>query len=155
TATEGSDFTWTDLSVEFTDLTCDENDTAQIALTVLDDADVEGSETVVLNITSVSNDGTISTGTLTITITETDNIEDLLPANAIKLFPNPASTQLSLRSSYQLQSVRISNLMGQEVMRQDLNQPQADLNISTLPAGVYMIQVETREGNWTSRWIKQ
>ncbi|MEM6344983.1 MAG: Calx-beta domain-containing protein [Bacteroidota bacterium] len=155
TATEGTDFTWTDLNLEFTDLTCDENDTAQVSVTVIDDADIEGSETVVLNITSVSNDGTISTGTLTITITETDNIEDLLPQNAIKLFPNPASTQLSLRSDYRLERVRITNLMGQTMMQQELNQPQVDLSISQLPAGVYMIQVETPKGNWTSRWIKQ
>ncbi len=152
TATLGTDFNWSDSTLVFQD--CGDG-SATLDLSIVDDTDVEGNETISLVITAITNGGSVTIDTLTITITETDNIENLLPKNAIKLFPNPASTQLSLRSDYRLEAVRITNLMGQTMMQQELNQPQVDLSISHLPAGVYMIQVETNEGNWTSRWIKQ
>ncbi|MFK7922644.1 MAG: lamin tail domain-containing protein [Bacteroidia bacterium] len=152
TATLGTDFNWSDSTLVFQD--CGDG-SATLGLSIVDDNDVEGDEFVSLVITSVTNSGSVSIDTLTVTITETDRIEDLLPKNAIQLFPNPASTQLSLRSDYRLETVRITNLMGQELMRQDLNQPQADLNIAHLPTGVYLIRVQTNEGSWTSRWIKQ
>jgi predicted extracellular nuclease len=154
TATVGVDFLWDDFTL---DITGCGTDTFSVPVTLIDDLDVEGDEFVSIFIASVTNNATVSIDTLVITIVDdaTDAIDDLLPAHAIKLYPNPVSSRLFLEADYRLEAIRIYNLMGQELIRQDLNAQQAELTVGHLPNGVYLIKVETSEGIWTSRFIRK
>lgn len=68
-----------------------------------------------------------------------------VPSNTLKVYPNPAHNHLvidngnySVMSSY---SVKITNILGQEVFTQTINQQQFNIDISTWSAGNYMISV--------------
>ena len=152
TATNGDDFTFVTSSVRLAG--CGESSTT-ITLDIIDDSDFEGDETVVLNIGEVSNNAMTSIGTLTVTITDNDAgaISDLLPQGAINMFPNPATEQVMFRSDYRMEQISLRNLLGQEVMTRANAGLDTQLNVSTLPQGVYLIVVETEEGVWRQKLV--
>jgi predicted extracellular nuclease len=151
TATQGTDFALADTTFSF--FGCGD-DSVSLPLGIVDDSDVEGDETIVLVITTVTN-GDISIDTLTITITETDNISELLPSSAIKLYPNPAKVNIQWEANIKIEQMTISNLMGQEVIKVANPEANGQMNISQLPAGVYIIRMETKEGRWMQKWMKE
>ncbi|MEZ4774362.1 MAG: lamin tail domain-containing protein [Bacteroidia bacterium] len=72
TATLGVDFTWSDTTIVFP-----ANATSPISLSValIDDADVESDETIVVNLINPTNGSLIGAGTFTLTINDNDYIE--------------------------------------------------------------------------------
>lgn len=72
-------------------------------------------------------------------------------ASNILLFPNPASNSLSITSPYPIQSVRVFNLQGQTVLKQQT----AQLQIGTLPSGQYRVEVTTNLGKVVKEFVKQ
>ena len=72
----------------------------------------------------------------------------------IKLFPNPTSGFLNIVSEVNLTAVRITNVLGQEVM--NINQPNAQtaLDVSRLTNGVYVITFMTEAGIWSEQFVK-
>lgn len=58
--------------------------------------------------------------------------------NAINIFPNPAKDVLNISSKENYKSVKIFNLLGQQVMEQTFNK---EINISKLEKGVYMLNL--------------
>ena len=75
-----------------------------------------------------------------------------------KLFPNPATDFINLLFSSSTQrsySITISNMAGQ-IMSQSQNNygVSNEINVTTLPNGVYSISVSTEEGVRTQRFIK-
>ncbi|MCB0842833.1 MAG: T9SS type A sorting domain-containing protein, partial [Bacteroidetes bacterium] len=151
TATQGTDFALADTS--FSVAGCGD-ETVSLPLGIVDDSDVEGDETIVLIITMVTN-GTVSIDTLTVTITETDAIRDLLPSSAIKLYPNPGKVNIQWEATLNIEKMTISNLMGQEIISVANPEAHGQMNISHLPAGVYIIRMETKEGLWMQKWMKE
>ena len=152
TATSGSDFNWSDTTLYFTD--CGDG-MQMVNLDILADGDTEGDEDIVLTITSVSNNGMVTTESITITIGDVVSINDLLDQRSIRMYPNPTSGILNLRSDYRMDQVRITNMLGQDVMVQTPANSDAQLQVSALPKGVYLIRVETAEGSWNSRFVKE
>lgn len=70
-----------------------------------------------------------------------------LPSSSLQIFPNPASQVLFVQAEGQIQSLRVSNTLGQVVMQsQELSANQTELNISNLPTGLYHLQVQTQAG---------
>ena len=57
------------------------------------------------------------------------------------LYPNPASTELTISASGIISSVSIANLIGQSVYNQNCNADKVMVNISDLPPGVYFVKV--------------
>ena len=61
-----------------------------------------------------------------------------------EVFPNPATNQIRLRDAQgTLQSLRVFNAVGQEVLRQKLAGSEQIVNISTLAKGVYFLKIGT------------
>jgi subtilisin family serine protease len=91
-------------------------------------------------------------------IISTENVQEL--GDQIKIYPNPVSDVLTLEFNYTLAmnniELRIFNLNGQEVNRQNVSSGTTSTNISTenLPAGVYFIQVMVGEKQYTQKVIK-
>lgn len=70
------------------------------------------------------------------------------------MHPNPATDALILSSdSRQIEELRIMNLLGQNVLTlQQLNRKEIAVDISDLPAGVYILEVNRTE---TKRFVKK
>jgi len=74
--------------------------------------------------------------------------------NSCKVYPNPASDKLSIvRKNAQTELVGIFNLVGSEVMK--LNNPDNQVDISSLPSGMYFIKVKTNQELETISFIKK
>lgn len=72
----------------------------------------------------------------------------------IKLFPNPTNGFLNIVSEVKLTAVRITNVLGQEVMNMNNVNTQTSLNVSHLTNGVYIITFMTAEGIWSEQFVK-
>ena len=79
------------------------------------------------------------------------------PANLsgqIRMFPNPTSGFLNIVSEINIENIRISNVLGQEVMTVQSPNATTALNVSNLTQGVYIITFITENGTWTEQFVK-
>ncbi|MEO0472414.1 MAG: T9SS type A sorting domain-containing protein, partial [Bacteroidota bacterium] len=74
----------------------------------------------------------------------------------ISLFPNPAAQMVRFRSEQALiNSIRILNLNGKPVLESTVGSYQHQQDLSRLATGLYLIEVQTSEGVWRQKLIKQ
>lgn len=81
-------------------------------------------------------------------------IEDQALEN-INLFPNPVHDVLNIKAKENLSSVAIYNLLGQEVLKSNLNNIQESIDVSALNTGVYLAKVEINGKSKTYKIIKK
>ncbi len=67
---------------------------------------------------------------------------DLNKASNLQMYPNPATSMFTLSSAAEIKSVSISNVTGQLVYSAAVNGFNADVNISNLEAGMYIVSVK-------------
>lgn len=73
-------------------------------------------------------------------------------AAEISLFPNPAFSEIFIRSDNTIEQVRLLNLNGSVITTiQPVNNR---LDISQLPAGVYIAEIITKNATVMKRWVK-
>lgn len=72
----------------------------------------------------------------------------------VKIYPNPIQNILSIEAKSVVKNVRIINMAGQEVYIKQLNKINPQINVSHLPKGVYILNVETNEEITTQKIIK-
>lgn len=75
-----------------------------------------------------------------------------LPQSSLRLSPNPAFETIYLDSGVIIQTIRIYNVLGRLIYQSNFDNTAVD--ISELPAGVYVIVADTFKGSWTSKVIK-
>ncbi|MEL6922780.1 MAG: M4 family metallopeptidase, partial [Bacteroidota bacterium] len=83
----------------------------------------------------------------------TNNLLD----NRVLLYPNPFTDQLTIeveRKDQQQLSLRLFNLIGQEVMHQQINEDIIRLSANELPAGSYWLQITDGERSSTHKVIR-
>lgn len=83
----------------------------------------------------------------TVSVSEVEN------ESGINIYPNPANETLYIKSKAPIQSISILNTVGLEV--KNIQTQVNALDISNLPAGVYIAEVQTTNGKITQRFIKQ
>lgn len=81
-------------------------------------------------------------------------------ANAISLFPNPAQGQVAIVFRQPVTggaTVRLLSLQGQALKQYRFPEAgrQLQLNTAGLPAGIYLVQVQTKEGNFAEKLALQ
>lgn len=74
-------------------------------------------------------------------------------AKVVSLYPNPTHGQLSIQSDAKLTHVAIYSLSGVLILEE--NQPQPQMDLGDLQAGVYILRISTASGVITERLIKQ
>ena len=79
-------------------------------------------------------------------------------ASSIKLFPNPASNQLTIdKGKLKIESVTIYDLTGREVYSENHqtpnSNPEISIDVSKFPAGVYAVQIQTADFIETKKLI--
>ncbi|WP_304141327.1 T9SS type A sorting domain-containing protein [Mesoflavibacter zeaxanthinifaciens] len=75
-----------------------------------------------------------------------------LDENTVKLYPNPATEVVNIKTNQTIKNVRVFNVNGQKVL-DIVNQSQ--INISNLPTGMYFLNINTNQSNQTIKILKQ
>jgi len=75
-------------------------------------------------------------------------------ANSITIYPNPALTEVTIKSTTAIESVEVVNMMGQVVTspRPSPKEREVLLDVRSLPAGVYFVKVN---GVYGGRFVKE
>jgi hypothetical protein len=89
-------------------------------------------------ITDVDRIRKIYNSTVSVVNTNTVNEE-------IKVFPNPATKQLTISSNGDINSIQVLNLIGQVVISQDSMKKKMDIDVSALPVGIYFLKVNNTQ----------
>jgi len=71
------------------------------------------------------------------------------------IFPNPASTYLKLVSELKVKRIEIYNIAGAKVKEEPVNEFQKAIDISSLPAGSYVINIYTTQGSAQKKFVKE
>ncbi|HET9137558.1 MAG TPA: T9SS type A sorting domain-containing protein [Candidatus Kapabacteria bacterium] len=82
----------------------------------------------------------------------TAKVVNQLPESVLSVFPNPASSKLTIVSTkLSSEPLRVYNVLGQEVFRHEAGDGETVLDISHLPIGAYSVKVDDR----TLQFIKE
>ncbi len=76
-------------------------------------------------------------------------VEDVT-VEQIGVYPNPADDQVTIEATA-IENVTVFNMMGQKVYESSVNTDKVVLNMSEMPAGIYMINVVTADFETTKR----
>lgn len=83
------------------------------------------------------------------------SVEDVpVPRLEISIYPNPASTHITIEIPYQGQ-LSVLNLQGQELIIHQIEEQKTRIDISTLPSGVYLVKVTGEKGVQVVKFVKQ
>lgn len=80
----------------------------------------------------------------------TDEVTDVID---LKLFPNPASQQITIESESQIESILFYDLMGKQVLTIASLRGNT-IDISELPKGIYFLEVYSSEGKAVKKVVK-
>lgn len=79
-------------------------------------------------------------------------IDDRTDNRDIKLYPNPTRDQFTISADFAITHVSVVNLLGQEVISQNVVGNRTDINVSELPNGIYLVKILDGQ-NWIVRKI--
>jgi hypothetical protein len=66
--------------------------------------------------------------------------------NEVKIFPNPSTAIINVRTSEQFYSYRIIDYQGIELAAGTSNSPLQQLDVSALPRGIYFLELSSKQG---------
>lgn len=83
-------------------------------------------------------------------------VEESAQAGFVQVYPNPAADALNVRASAEMEEICVFDLNGRRVRRAEaFGAVQADMDISGLRDGVYLVQVRMRDGGlYRSKIVK-
>jgi len=83
--------------------------------------------------------------------------EPVSPGAAIKLFPNPAGSTISIELAGKIENADLSvmNLTGRVVLTRQITGTKTQLDISSLPGGVYFVRLTGDKTVQVGKFIKQ
>jgi DNA/RNA endonuclease YhcR with UshA esterase domain len=88
-------------------------------------------------------------------ITGADGTTEPAWAQSIALFPNPVSDQLTVKVELELEALSLKNKLGQTLQTWKASGTQTSFDISSLPAGMYFLELHAAGEQVTRRIIKQ
>jgi hypothetical protein len=75
----------------------------------------------------------------------------------VNLFPNPATTKLTIDAGYEneIKEIKVLDVLGKEIMHQTISSKnKTQINIENYNSGVYLIQVKCANGEFFGKFIK-
>lgn len=98
-----------------------------------------------------------STNTKQFCITSSAGIQEYLLSESVQIFPNPATNQLNIqaKNNTSVESLSIYNLAGQLLMQKSISQEITQIDISNLNGGMYLVKVQTTQGQVVKQIIVQ
>jgi len=88
-----------------------------------------------------------------LTIESPTGINELTNNSNLKIYPNPATSELNISSDFTIERIRIYNFQGQ--VAQETHSTTTSMNIATLSSGVYIVEVTGGKQISRSKLIKQ
>ena len=89
----------------------------------------------------------LSSKTVTFYVDTKAPVQQVAQETSLNVFPNPARGRISVECETEMHCVTLCNALGQQVLRVNPNVPQAELSVSGLPRGLYLLKVETVGGS--------
>jgi hypothetical protein len=74
--------------------------------------------------------------------------------NAFNFYPNPVTTILNLSYSKEIKSAKVINMIGQTLSEKSINTTTAQIEMSSLPKGTYLVEVKSQDSSKTIKVIK-
>jgi hypothetical protein len=97
--------------------------------------------------------GCTSATSLAVTITTLGNQD--FDMTAFSYYPNPVNDILNLSYSQDLSSIKVFNMIGQQLLSKEVNANNTQIDLSSFANGAYFIQVATESATKTVRVIKK
>jgi hypothetical protein len=72
----------------------------------------------------------------------------------LNMYPNPTSDVLNISAQNTINTVEIYNVLGQKVIRMYVENTSAEINVSNLNAGIYLIKYEINNRTSTKKFVK-
>ncbi|MCJ8292281.1 MAG: T9SS type A sorting domain-containing protein [Crocinitomicaceae bacterium] len=76
---------------------------------------------------------------------------DELPNQEIQIFPNPASSHITISTVFELEEILIFDLFGSLIQVENAK----TISVENLPSGIYIMQVKTTKGLIRKRFVKE
>lgn len=76
-------------------------------------------------------------------------------ARELRVFPNPTSYEVNINAPVDIEQLRVVSIQGRLIQTQVINSPTHTLDMSTLPSGVYQIQLINKDGVVNRQVVKQ
>ena len=89
----------------------------------------------------------LSSKTVTFYVDTKAPVQQVAQETSLNVFPNPARERINVECETEMRCVTLCNALGQQVLRVNPNAPQAELSVSGLPRGLYLLKVETVGGS--------
>lgn len=133
----------------------DINEEREFTFTAKADLSEYGTYTIKAFIADNNIDNNSSNDTATITIINKLDvaIEDETQSDKIKIYPNPASSKLSIVSSEKIKKVEVLNILGGLI--KEYNSSVSNISVRHLKAGAYLLRITTEKSISTQRFIKK
>ena len=98
------------------------------------------------------NDGEFNSDTIQLTI-PIAVIASTPELQSIQLFPNPATDYIGFKNSPADLSIIIRDLNGKELLSESANQGNYQMDIRSVPNGIYLLEINTAKGKYQQKFI--
>jgi len=144
----------------YTEIACDDDDDNDVLGAGGFEALIQVTGLVAAGTYYVQVDGyqnDVGTFDLSIFDLQTLSVEDVkvVEPTALSYFPNPVTNKLTLKARQNIQNVSVFNMLGQEVMRTEMNLQRGELDMSSLQSGPYFVKVSINDTIETIKIIKK
>lgn len=92
----------------------------------------------------------------TVNVTAALSVNDVVKRDSnLKIYPNPVSDMLNIDSESKIKSLTIFDQSGKSVLNESINAQKANINISRLTTGTYIVTAQTENGLQSAKIIKK
>jgi len=83
-------------------------------------------------------------------------INEITNQNDFIIYPNPATSTITFESKiYQLQSFKIIDVLGREIYYLQPFSNKTEIDVSQLPSGIYILQMQSKNGVSSKKFVKK
>ncbi|MCF8236109.1 MAG: T9SS type A sorting domain-containing protein [Bacteroidales bacterium] len=73
--------------------------------------------------------------------------------NAVLVYPNPSTSYVNINANHKITDIKMMNYVGQVVYQENIDHENARIQTSDIPAGVYILQINTEAGVSTQQIV--
>ncbi|MBO7623912.1 MAG: T9SS type A sorting domain-containing protein [Bacteroidales bacterium] len=89
----------------------------------------------------------LSSKTVTFYVDTKAAVQQVAQETSLNVFPNPASEQLNVTCGEEMRSIALFNTAGQRVRQMEPCGSEAQIPLSGLPRGLYLLRIQTANGS--------
>lgn len=113
----------------------------------------QAGETIYIQVYEYNNDDTENS--FNISAYDASLSNEQFTASSLKVYPNPVTSTLNLSNIANINTIEVYNLLGQKVTTAQTNSTNAQVDMSALTQGTYIVRITTADSVETVKVIKQ